>query len=89
MNVECSRSDQGSYACKLVLPKRSGETMTTALLLFIGKGFLPALLMAICYRKLMMTLKHSVSKVSASNMGSGHFNREKFKSTLALKKSHK
>ena len=86
MNVECSRSDEGSYACKLVLLKRSGETMTTALLLFIGKGLLPALLMAVCYRKLMITLKRSVSKVSASNMGSGHFNREKFKSTLALKK---
>ena len=86
INVESSRNDQGTYVCKLILPKQSRETITAALLLFIVGNLLPALLMAVCYGKLMHTLKRSASKLSGNIALRRHSNRGKIKSTLALKK---
>ena len=86
INVESSKNDQGTYICKMAMPEPSGKTMTVAVLLFIAGSLLPALLMTVCYRKLLLTLKRSASRVSVNNIDPGHSNRQKTKSSIALKK---
>ena len=68
------------------MPRISAETMTVALLLFVAGNLLPALLMAVCYGKMMRTLKRSFSRVSINGIVLGHSNREKTKPALGLKK---
>ena len=51
-NTQSLGKDNGSYVCMRVQVERSPENMMTTLLIFIGKGLLPEVLMIIVYGKM-------------------------------------
>jgi hypothetical protein len=75
--TQSSGKDNGSYVCIWVQVERSPENMMTTLLIFIGKGLLPEVLMIIAYGKMMITIKQSSLRVSCNTTCQGNLSRNK------------
>ena len=87
LNVQNSRQNNGSYLCERVTINRSLENMVIGLILFLLKGFVPAVLMAVAYWKMMITLKQASLRVSQNTTGGNSpATRDETKSHLALKR---
>jgi hypothetical protein len=87
LNAQSIKQENGSYVCKRTQIKRSLEHTMIALILFLAKGFVPAVLMSLAYGKMMITLKHASLRVSQNTTGAKNsVPRDQAKSYLALKR---
>ena len=83
LKAESSRKNNASYICNFVEVRTSPENTMKVIILFIGKGVLPAMLISITYGTMMNALKKSASRVSSNK---SHSSKDQVKSSLALKK---